>query len=196
MSMHQRPMYQPIEVPDQSDGVQFYLNGNGHFRGIRLASVPHRILALGVDVLLAYLIWKVFDLIIPEAWHTLDGIADLIGFFLAWAFAALNLVWLQSKTGQSIGKMIFGMFVVHPFIDPRNMEHHYFAYPSLWMMTGRTLVHYFADLFFLVGLLFMAKNQRRESIADWCCNTLVLRPRAEELSEVRIERGVTGARDR
>lgn len=187
-------MYQPINVPPQSAPGTIVLHGNGHYRGERLASVPHRILALLVDLLLVYIVWKVFDLIIPESWRTLDEIADFIGFCVALGVAVANFVWLQSKTGQSIGKMLFGMVVVHPFVDPRDLERTFYAYPSMWLMAGRTMIHYAADLFFLVGLLFMAKSQRRESIADWCCNTIVLRP--VNMDDVKPLRGVTGARDR
>ncbi|MCM3484194.1 RDD family protein [Kocuria rosea] len=186
--------YSDIALPDNSAGESICHHGYGYFRGERLASVPHRLLALAVDVGLIYIVWKFFDLIIPESWRTLDGIADFIGICLALAVAVLNLVVLQSKTGQSVGKMLFGMVVVHPIVDPMNMERHNYVYPTVWMMAGRTLVHYFADLFFLVGLIFMVRSPHKLSLADHCCNTLVLRP--FDLDAVTIARGLRGARDR
>lgn len=186
--------YGEIVQPDPTGNQKIDMSGNGHFRGTRLASIPHRIMAIAVDLGLAWLIYKILDWIVPDSWRTLNGLAEFMGYWLALSFAAFNLIWLQSKTGQSIGKMLFGLIVVHSFVDPHDMARQFYAYPSVWMMTGRTILHYCLDLFFLVGLLFMAKSWRRESIADWCCNTLVLRP--ADLNEVTIHRGLTGARDR
>ena len=198
MSNHYEPrpmkLYSDIDVPIPGANETLEDHDDGYFRGERLASVPHRILALAVDVGLIYIVWAFFELIIPESWRTLDAIADLIGLILAWGVAIVNLVWLQAKTGQSIGKMLFGMVVVHPRVNPKNMTSHYYVYPTAWMMAGRTIVHYFTDLFFLVGLLFMARSAHRLSIADRCCNTLVLRP--FDLNAVTIQRGLLGARDR
>ena len=197
-------MYSDIVVPSEGDGSTFTLVGHGYYRGTRLAGLGYRLAAFAIDAgivvavnLLMALLMKVYlsatastgqDVSVP------DAIVGLILSLIPWAVLVANSVVMQAHTGQSFGKLCFGMILVSPRVDPMNVAVAYYAAPSLLTIVARTAIHLTADLFLCLGVVSIVLSQRQESLADRACNTLVLRPR--EPQSVTIHKGLFGARDR
>lgn len=193
-------MYSDIEVPSQGDGRTMVLIGHGYFRGNRLAEIHFRILAALIDAAIFFTVYLVLNFIASLYWKLQSGrVSDLalvltsLPLWTAISATFVNIVWMQSKTGQSFGKMCFGMILVHPRVDPMNVDYNFLAIPKMPTLVFRSLMHGI-DAAFLIGVIWMAVTQRRESIADKACNTIVLRP--QDLDTLNIESGLIGARDR
>lgn len=196
-------MYADIVVPSEGDGSTFTLVGRGYYRGTRLAGLHWRLLAFTVDALLVLVAWLLGRLIMAgyEAFAVrtttnfglLEFVLSFIAEALPWAVLILNAVVMQSRTGQTFGKLLFGMIVVSPKVDPMNVAVAYYALPHPAMVAFRTALHVI-DLFLLLGVFSILLSNRRESLADKACNTLVLRP--HDLTAIEIHEGLIGARDR
>lgn len=197
-------MYSEIVVPSEGDGSTFTLVGHGYYRGNRLAAIHFRVGALLIDLALFYALY------LPLSWLNYlysSAIAPRLPYEL-WAIQAalgllavavpvvvtfLNIIVMQSRTGQSFGKMCLGLVLVCPRVDPMNVGFDFLALPGWFLLMCRTALHAI-DAFLLVGVAFVAFTTRRESIADKACNTLVLRP--VNLDAVTLHKGLLGARDR
>ena len=197
-------MYAPIDIPSEGDGMTYVLTGGGYFRGGRLASLGYRILAALVDVavvLVAWgvavaLVWLYYALLQSTGLYSTKADA-FVGFLiglLPWAVVVVNSVIMQARSGQSLGKVVFGLVLVSPRIDPANVAFTFYARPSILLLLVRTGLHVVVDLFLLVGVASILLSHRRESIADRVCNTLVLRPSDPE--NVTTYSNMMGARDR
>ena len=196
-------MYAPIEIPSEGDGTTYVLTGGGYFRGERLASVGYRILAALADGALALVAWGVTGVLVWAYGEVLqatgvystpvDALVGLVLGLLPWAVVVLNCVVLQARSGQSFGKLVFGLVLVSPRLDPTNVAVTFFARPSGLLLVARTALHAL-DLFLFVGVAAILVSNRRETIADRLCNTLVLRP--AEPDDVPLAHLQNGARDR
>lgn len=196
-------MYSDIVIPSEGDGSTFTLVGHGYYRGIRLAGLHWRAFAFAVDAALVLAAWLLGALLMAgyEAMAvrtttnhgTIEGIVSFIAEALPWAVLILNAVVMQSRTGQTFGKLLFGMVLVSPKVDPMNVAVAYYALPHPAMVAFRTALHVI-DLFLLLGVFSILLSNRRESLADKACNTLVLRP--HDLNAITIHEGLIGARDR
>lgn len=195
--------YNEIVVPSESDGSKLTLVGGGYFRGVRVANVGWRIAAALVDYGVVYLLYLI-GLVVNMVYYRLTAVAkvDLSGLdflvsgvigLIPWVVFIGNSIVMQARSGQSFGKMLFGMIVVSPKVDPTDMNVAWFAKPSGLLMVGRTLLH-FVDSIAFVGVALIALSNRNESLADRVCNTLVLRPL--DLNALELHEGLIGARDR
>lgn len=196
--------YPDILVPTEGDGSAFTLVGNGYYRGHRLAEVHYRIAAGLVDIAIFFALWLPAAFLMKfylnhieihlayQLWLS-PWVQVLMVALLPVAVSFFNVVFMQSRTGQSLGKMLFRMLTVSPQVDPMNMAVNYFAAPSGLKLAVRWCFHA-ADAFLLIGVWFVAFSSRRESLADKACNTMVLRP--YDLSAIRLHKGLLGARDR
>lgn len=196
--------YPDIIVPTEGDGSTFTLVGNGYYRGHRLAEVHYRIAAALIDIgiffalcLPAALLMKFYlnliEIHLPYQLWLPQPLQILIVGLLPTAVSFFNVVFMQSRTGQSFGKMLLGLVTVSPQVDPMNMAVNYLAAPSVLRLVVRWCFHA-ADAFLLIGVWVVAFSSRRESLADKACNTMVLRP--YNLSSIQLHKGLLGARDR
>lgn len=111
------------------------------------------------------------------------------GTVLGFAWIIYNSMWRAGVTGQSWGKTIMNIRLIHVMTDYGTGEN-YFCYPGL-----RTVPRYFfhvLDLFFGIGLFYMLLSSERKCIADACVRTICIRddPRiklfsADEARELR-----------
>lgn len=197
-------MYSDIVVPSEGDGSTFTLVGHGYYRGTRLAGLGYRLLAFLIDAALFYAATLLVSLI---EWVYLsltdntgrdvsvpDTLVGLVLTLIPWAVLVANSVVMQARTGQSFGKLCFGMILVSPQVDPMNVAVAYYALPKPLIVVLRTALHLTVDLFLCIGVVSILLSNRRESIADRACNTLVLRPR--DLDSLTLHKGLIGARDR
>lgn len=197
-------MYSDIVVPSEGDGSTFTLVGHGYYRGTRLAGYGYRLAAFLIDagiVLLAELVvtllMQAYLAITANTGRdvsTPDMIVGLLLSLVPWAVLVANSVVMQARTGQSFGKLCFGMIVVSPQVDPMNVAVAYYTIPRPLIMAVRTALKVTVDLFLLLGVVSIVLSKRQESLADRACNTLVLRPR--DLDSITIHKGLFGARDR
>ena len=194
-------MYSDIVVPSEGDGSTFTLVGHGYYRGTRLAGFGYRLAAFSIDAglfLAASLIVWLLEWAYLKITGGGIGIGDtIIGAILSlipWAVLVANSVVMQSRTGQSFGKLCFGMILVSPRVDPMNVAVAYYAAPSALMITVRTALHLTVDLFLCLGVVSILLSNRKESLADRACNTMVLRP--HDLDSLTLHKGLIGARDR
>lgn len=197
-------IYSDIVVPSEGDGSTFTLVGHGYYRGTRLAGIGWRLAAFAIDAgivilvnLIATLLMTLYlrvsantgrDVSVP------DTIVGLLLSLLPWAVLVANSIVMQARTGQSFGKLCFGMVVVSPRVDPMNVAVAYFAAPGAFTLVVRTAIHLTIDLFLCAGVVSMVLSKRKETLADRACNTMVLRPLDED--SITIHRGLFGARDR
>jgi len=197
-------MYSDIVVPSEGDGSTFTLVGHGYYRGTRLAGIGYRLAAFAIDAGLVLLTNLIVSLVLQTYLSLTDNTGrdvsvpdTVVGVLLSlvpWVVLVANSVVMQARTGQSFGKLCFGMILVSPRVDPMNVAVSYYAAPSALTILGRTAIHLTVDLFLCLGVVAILLSNRRESLADRACNTLVLRPR--ELDSVTIHKGLLGARDR
>lgn len=196
--------YSDIIVPTEGDGSTFTLVGNGYYRGHRLAEVHYRIAAGLVDIGIFFALWLPAAFLmkfylnhiephLPYQLWLSSWVQLLMVGLLPTAVSFFNVVFMQSRTGQSLGKMLLGLVTVSPQVDPMNMAVNYFAAPSALKLAVRWCFHA-ADAFLLIGVWVVAFSSRRESLADKACNTMVLRP--YDLSSIQLHKGLLGARDR
>lgn len=196
--------YPEIIVPTEGDGSTFTLLGMGFYRGQRLAAVHFRILSYLIDAALvavlyfplAWLDGYYYDVIALKVSYDLWIIGDGLGVaavVVPLAVWFLNVVFMQSRTGQSFGKLCLGLVLVRPEVDPMNVAFNYLALPKMPLLVFRALMEGF-DLILGIGVLFVLFTRRRESIADKICNTMVLRP--YDLDTIYLHTDLTGARDR
>ena len=197
-------MYSDIVVPSEGDGSTFTLVGHGYYRGTRLASFGYRLLAFAIDAGLVYaailicavLQWAYLhltdntgrDVSVP------DAVVGVVLSLVPWAVLVANSVFMQARTGQSLGKVCFGMILVSPRVDPMNVAVAYYAAPSALVVATRTALHLTVDLFLCLGVASILVSNRNESLADRALNTMVLRP--HDLDSIPIHEGLIGARDR
>lgn len=196
--------YPDIIVPTEGDGSTFTLVGNGYYRGHRLAEVHYRIAAALIDIGVFFAIWLPASFLMTlysnhvethlpyQLWLSPLLMTALV-ILLPVAVSFFNVVFMQSRTGQSFGKLCLGLVIVSPQVDPMNMAVNYLAAPSMLKLAVRWCFHA-ADAFLLIGVWVVAFSSRRESLADKACNTMVLRP--YDLSSIQLHKGLIGARDR
>ncbi len=197
-------MYSDIVIPSEGDGSTFTLVGHGYYRGTRLAGIGYRLLAFAIDAGIFYLATLIVTLLM-QAYMALtdntgrdvsvpDAIVGVVLSLIPWAVLVANSVVMQARTGQSFGKLCFGMIVVSPKVDPMNVAVAYYTLPSPIVVVARTVMHLTVDLFLCLGVVSILLSKRQESLADRACNTLVLRPR--DLDSLTLHKGLLGARDR
>jgi len=85
-----------------------------------------------------------------------------------------NSVFMQARTGQSLGKVILGLQLVWPV---RNTDHVPMgAYPSMLRNAARICLHAL-DLIFFIGLFRPLWDWHRQTFADKYTKVLVLAQR-------------------
>jgi len=167
-----------------ADGV----TGHGWFHGRKLANGAQRAASAAIDYGPCF-----FGIWLLGPW----GCVPVIGW-LSW-----NSVWMQSRTTQSLGKMIMRTRLVVPSSDPLTCAT-YWAVPPLRMLASRTASVFFlcilpivSPMWFSIWVLWpillvcLCADDRRESLMDKFSNTMVL-ARAEDLRLSTTQ----GARDR
>lgn len=188
-------MYPEIAVPSEGDGSTFALIGHGYYRGHRLAEIHHRVAAGLIDLAVFVVPWLLCDALrylVTQNPAPGYGSAFLV-LLPALAVTYFNVIVMQARTGQSLGKLCLGLVLVRPMVDPMNVAVSFFALPSAPLLVVRWGFHVL-DSVLLVGLWFVALTQRRESIADKACNTMVLRPHQND--DLTLHTNMMGARDR
>ncbi len=125
--------------------------------GSELASWPARSAATFIDF--AVTIW------LPSR------LPGELGFWLAVVLVVLNSIFMQSRTGQSLGKVLLGLQLVWPIRD----ENHDImaAYVPLGRCTARIVLHV-ADLIGFIGFLRRLWDFHRQPFADSWTKTVVL----------------------
>lgn len=188
-------MYPEIAVPSEGDGSTFALIGHGYYRGHRLAEIHHRVAAGLIDLTVFVVPWLLCDALRHLlTQNSAPGYgAALLVLLPALAAAYFNVVFMQARTGQSLGKLCLGLVLVRPMVDPMNVAASFFTLPSAPLLVVRWGFHVL-DSVLLVGLWFVALTQRRESIADKACNTMVLKPHDHD--HIALTTNMFGARDR
>lgn len=83
-----------------------------------------------------------------------------------------NSVFMQARTGQSLGKVLLGVQLVWPVRAPGHGK--IAAYPSLGLCTARVLLHSIDIIFFGIGFLRPLWNWKRQTFADSITKTVVL----------------------
>ena len=92
-------------------------------------------------------------------------------FLVILALVGGNSVFMQSRTGQSLGKVLLGLQLVWPV---RDADHgRLAAYPPPWRCAVRVPLHAL-DLMLFIGFLRPLWHRRHQTFADSITKTLVL----------------------
>lgn len=140
----------------------------GFVGGQPLASWPWRLASGAVDYLPALFVWYLLAEI-HAVW---------VGFVIFMAWLLFNSVYMQGKTGQSLGKRLTGD---HLAASADTGDAWYLVYPGVTRCFFRLLAH-LLDLFpgppFCIGLIRPAWQLRYRTFADSLAKTVVLSRRA------------------
>lgn len=169
---------QSHEDPVGNSGVSGTHIFRGFYRGRTLASGTSRLCSGAIDYAPA---------IFAYYW------LGTIGHVMAAAWLWWNVVYMQARTSQSIGKLVMGTRVVVPSLNPNN-SNAYWAAPTSALLTWRLTINVLMIWMWplaIIAWIRLCLNARQESFADSWSNTLVLKDAGDiELSPVK------GARDR
>ena len=129
--------------------------------GLKLADWPRRTVATAIDVFLT--LWLPGQL--P---------ANTVTIVLCLALVGFNSVFMQSRTGQSLGKVLVGIHLVWP----ADQDGIVLAYPPLIRCLLRVVAHAL-DLILFIGFLRPLWNSTRQTFADSITKTLVMQDTIE-----------------
>jgi uncharacterized RDD family membrane protein YckC len=139
---------------------------------LTLASLPRRALALLIDWLIIGC--PVLLNVVRANYEFMHGYGEAFrALFPSLALIAVNDWMLVAMRGQSVGKIILGIAVVHPSGE----------YPTWWLAFIRTFTRFgiagmlfcLAPIWFLIDALPMLFNANRQTIHDMTACTYVCR---------------------
>lgn len=134
----------------------------GHMGGAKLASWPWRLASGSVDYIPLLILFSIFD--------AAAGVA--VGFVITLIPWAINSVYLEGTTGQSLGKRLVGTRVVSAV--PSGPTTFTFVYPGIGRSFGRQLAHFVDFLVFYTGFIRPLWQYMHRTWADTIAKTVVL----------------------
>jgi uncharacterized RDD family membrane protein YckC len=105
-----------------------------------------------------------------------------LGHYLVVAALGVNSIYMQGKTGQSLGKRIVGTQVARPVKEPGGSL--VLAYPGVWRCLFRQFGHFIDYIVLLTGYLRPLWQRRYRTWADSIAKTVVISRDCEVQLEV------------
>lgn len=155
----------------------------GYYGGLRLANWGQRALAGLIDLIVTVVLpgelldWLISDTVRrplpdfpdyiveqPNPWNDRIAVIVLVLFLL-------NTVFMQGRTGQSLGKLIVGVQLTRA--EPHGSAVA-FSYPGVPLCLARLLAHFVDILSLGIGFLRPAWHPQRRTFADSLMKTVVL----------------------
>jgi len=118
--------------------------------------------------------------------------SELFGSFgstLLLAFIVFNSVWMQGRTGQSLGKRLLGLRLCR-IVDSYN-DYSYYVHVTPGLCFGRLVAHVLDVMPFLYGFIRPVFSPRAQTYADSVAHTVVIkddpRLRIWDMADVRAQ---------
>jgi uncharacterized RDD family membrane protein YckC len=109
---------------------------------------------------------------LENGWR-IGAVVESLSLLLILAIVGFNSVYLQGMTGQSVGKKLLGMQLVRGVTTTGNED--LLVRPGVLWSAFRQLLHVVDAAVCWLGFLAPLWTNRRQTFADICCNTVVLK---------------------